>query len=97
MNERNQLLEYRQWNENMLAATKDATTRKHLNQHVDDIDFQLETDPPRPKPMCGWEKSIRQHSYPCPRGNIMCNLAYEEWIAIPQTNRPIRAAIPKIR
>lgn len=96
MSSREELIKYRTWNVSMLAQTRDQITAAHLKRHIDNLDFQMETDPPRPQPMCGWEKSFRLHPYPCPRGNIICNAAYEEWLSIPQARRPVRATVHKI-
>ena len=82
------LKSYLAWNENMLSGTADSMTAVYLKRHIDDLKFRLETNPPRPAPLCEWHKSIRLHSYPCPKHSAYCNQAYEEWNAIVSSQTP---------
>ncbi len=88
MSERDTLLKYRQWNVDMLSNVTDSYSEAYLNRYVDDLDYRLETDPPRPMPLCGWTKSIREHPYPCPKKGSYCNEAYDAW-NIAQSNKAV--------
>lgn len=53
---------------------------QRVRQQIRDIEWRLETEPPRPEPLCGWTKPYAEHTYPCPKNSALCNQAHERWL-----------------
>lgn len=45
-------------------------------QQIADIEYRLETEPPRPRPECGWGKPLRDH--PDPDSDAIVKLGQNE-------------------
>jgi hypothetical protein len=44
-----------------------AESIRRTRQQIDDLEYLMETDPPRKAPQCGWKKSYRLHDTDCKR------------------------------
>lgn len=65
MNERDMLLNHLDWLNNSVlpgfVRRDDNESVRRTRQQIADIEYRLETDPPRPRPECGWDRSLREH------------------------------------
>lgn len=68
MNEREMLINHLDWLNNAVlpgfVRRNDAESVRRTRQQIADIEYRLETDPPRPRPECGWKRSLRDHPAP---------------------------------
>lgn len=43
---------------------KDVASIRQTKRQIDDIEYRLETNPPRPRPDCGWDRPLKEHPGP---------------------------------
>lgn len=56
-------------NSNLPPSWK-AESIRNTTQQIDDLEYLMETDPPRRAPQCGWKKSYRLHDANCKRCKV---------------------------
>lgn len=89
---REELNRYRDWLALVVIPGYEKRARQHRQRDVDwleaiarasnqiaDIDWRLETEPPRPAPECGWRRPYSEHGETCPKNTPQCRRAFAKW------------------